>query len=50
MVYCNIVSSEKEWFEKQIEFVKDHEFYTATARALRDVSKEEQGKKLEEII
>ena len=50
MIYCNIVSSEKEWFKKQIGFVKDHEFYTATARVLRDVSKEEQGKKLEEII
>ena len=50
LIYCNIVSSEKEWFEKQIGFVKDHEFYTATARLLRDVSKEEQGKKLEEII
>jgi len=50
MTNFNVVSSEKEWFEKQLEFVKDHEFYTATARVLRDVSKEEQGKKLEEII
>ena len=49
MIYCNIVSSEKEWFKKQIEFVKEHEFYTATARVLRDVSKEEQGKILEEL-
>ena len=50
MVYSNIVSSEKEWFEKQIEFVKDHEFYTDTAQVLRDVSKEEQGKLLEALI
>jgi class 3 adenylate cyclase len=50
MINFNIVSSEKEWFEKQIGFIKDHEFYTATARVLRDVSKEEQGKKLEELI
>ena len=50
MINFNIVSSEKEWFEKQLGFVKDHEFYTATARVLRGVSKEEQGKSLEELI
>jgi class 3 adenylate cyclase len=50
MINNNIVSSEKEWFEKQLEFIKNHEFYTATARVLRNVSKEEQGKKLEELI
>jgi class 3 adenylate cyclase len=50
MINNNIVSSEKEWFEKQLGFIKNHEFYTATARVLRNVSKEEQGKKLEELI
>ncbi len=50
MINNNVVSSEKEWFEKQISFIKDHEFYTATARVLREVSKEEQGKILEELI
>ena len=50
MINFNIVSSEKEWFEKQLGFIKDHEFYTATARVLRDVSKEEQGRKLEQLI
>lgn len=50
MVDNNVLSSEKEWFEKQIEFIKDHEFFTATARALREVSKEEQRKKMEELI
>jgi len=50
MVNNNIVSSEKEWFEKQIGFVKEHEFYTDIARALREVSKEEQGRSMEELI
>ncbi len=50
MINFNIVSSEKEWFEKQLGFIKDHEFFTATARVLRDVSKEEQGSKLEQLI
>ena len=50
MINFNMVSSEKEWFEKQLGFIKDHEFYTATARVLRDVSKEEQGRKLEQLI
>lgn len=50
MINFNIVSLEKEWFEKQLGFIRDHEFYTATARVLRDVSKEEQGSKLEQLI
>jgi len=50
MINFNMVSSEKEWFKKQLGFIKDHEFYNATARVLRDVSKEEQGRKLEQLI
>lgn len=50
MVDYNVISSEMEWFEKQIEFIKNHEFFTATARALREVSKEEQRKNMEELI
>lgn len=50
MVDYNVISSEMEWFEKQIEFIKNHEFFTATARALREVSKEEQRKNMERLI
>lgn len=50
MVDYNVISSEMEWFEKQREFIKNHEFFTATARALREVSKEEQRKNMERLI
>ena len=50
MINNKIVSSKKEWFTKQLSFVEKHEFFTKTARMLREVSKEEQAKKLKELI
>jgi adenylate cyclase len=46
----NKVNSKNEWLFQQIEFIKKHNFYTKTERLLRDVSKEEQIKKLKELL
>ncbi len=46
----NMIDSEKSWYEKQITVVSEHEFYTKTARLLRDIEKKKQVQGLEELI
>jgi putative nucleotidyltransferase with HDIG domain len=38
----NIFKSKKEWNEHQINFLKNHEFHTAAARKLREISRKDQ--------
>ncbi|TAJ15297.1 guanylate cyclase [Marinilabiliaceae bacterium JC017] len=40
----------KDWNEKQIQFISNHDYYTQTARELRQVNKERQLQKLKELL
>ncbi|WP_233145475.1 adenylate/guanylate cyclase domain-containing protein [Labilibacter marinus] len=42
--------SQKEWNKKQYAFISRHVYYTETARKLRQVNKEMQLKKIEELL
>ena len=46
----NKVVSFDEWKKDQISLLQKHEFYTNTARLLRDVGKKDQLKELELLI
>jgi len=46
----NMIDSAKHWYEKQIALLSEHEFYTRTARLLRDIEKEKQIQEIEELI
>ncbi len=46
----NMVDAEKSWYEKQITAVSEHEFYTKTARLLRDIDKEKQIQGIKELV
>lgn len=46
----NMIDSTKSWYESQIKIISEHEFYTKTARLLRDVEKEKQIQGIEELI
>lgn len=46
----NGVKSEEEWFNNQIKMLEEHEFYTETARKLREISKEEQIANIKEHL
>ena len=46
----NMIDSEKGWYQKQVAVVSEHEFYTKTARLLRDIEKKKQIQSLEELI
>lgn len=46
----NRIDSEKSWYEKQVTLISEHEFYTKTARLLRDIGKEKQIESLKEFI
>ena len=43
-------TSLQSWNKTQYEFMKEHSYYTATARSLRQVNKERQLQKLKELI
>jgi len=36
------IKSKEEWYNEQIDFITNHEFFTTTAKMLRDVDKETQ--------
>lgn len=46
----NMIDSAKHWYEKQIALISEHEFYTKTARLLRDIEKEKQIQGIKELI
>jgi len=43
------VKSKKDWNDKQIRFLNEHDFYTDAAQALREVTKEQQIKNIMEF-
>ncbi|MEZ5149013.1 MAG: HD domain-containing protein [Bacteroidales bacterium] len=45
-----IISSIREWHEKQLAFLKNHQYFTASARQLREEKKQENIRELEELI
>ncbi|UCG27288.1 MAG: HD domain-containing protein [Bacteroidales bacterium] len=46
----NKIVSEQEWYKNQIKTISEHEFFTKTARLLRDVEKEVQLTGIKELI
>ena len=46
----NKIKSEKEWYQLQIQFIKDHQFFTKTAQRLRDVDEKTQIKNIKKLI
>lgn len=46
----NMIDSAKSWYDKQVAIISEHEFYTNTARLLRDIEKEKQIESLKEFI
>lgn len=44
------VNSLREWHEKQLNFLKKHHFFTATARATREQKKQENIKEIETLL
>ena len=45
-----IVSSLREWHEKQLQFLKAHKFFTKSAKKLREKRKQENIKELETLM
>jgi len=45
-----IISSLREWHEKQLVFIKDHEYFTASAKKLRNNKKQENIIELEGLL
>jgi hypothetical protein len=45
-----IVSSLREWHERQLEFLKNHKYFTGSAVRLRDKGKQENIRELEKLI
>lgn len=45
-----MVNSIRDWHEKQLKFLKSHEFFTKSARELREAKKQENIKELEELL
>lgn len=48
--YQNLVGSIHEWNVKQMNYLQSHQFYTDTARSLRQVGKEKQIDRLKKLI
>lgn len=46
----NKVKNNNEWNKMQIRFIENHQYFTATARRLRNVNKNKQLEKLRELI
>ncbi len=44
------ISTIREWHEKQLEFIKGHEYFTASAKKLRNKRKQENIKELEILL
>lgn len=41
MAACGMAMSDEEWYSSQLEFIRAHRYFTATARILRDAKKQE---------
>jgi uncharacterized protein len=41
-----ITSSDEDWYQRQLEFIQNHRYFTGAARQLRDVKKEQNIKEL----
>ncbi len=46
----NLVESFNEWNKRQLDFIKNHQYFTKTAIKLREVNKQKQIKRLKKII
>jgi class 3 adenylate cyclase/HD superfamily phosphodiesterase len=46
----NGVRSEEDWFANQIKLLEEHEFYTETARKLREISRKEQIAQIKDYL
>jgi class 3 adenylate cyclase len=46
----NMIGSWEEWNQLQLNFIKSHQYYTETARNLREVNKQNQINRLQELI
>ncbi len=46
----NLVGSFNDWNEKQLSFIKKHQYYTDTAQNLREVNKNKQIERLENLL
>ncbi|NPA37606.1 MAG: HD domain-containing protein [Chlorobi bacterium] len=46
----NMIGSLEEWNMLQLNFIKNHQYYTETARNLREVNKQNQIQRLQELI
>lgn len=46
----NLIGTLEEWNKKQLDFIKSHQYYTETARNLREVNKQSQIERLQKLI
>jgi hypothetical protein len=46
----NMIGSLNDWNKMQIKFISNHQYFTETARGLREVNKQQQIERLEQII
>lgn len=46
----NMVSSFNEWNKRQLTFIKEHQYFTKTALKLREVNKQNQIERLQQLI
>lgn len=46
----NLIGSLDEWNKKQIEFISNHQYFTATARKLREINKQNQIERINKLI
>jgi len=46
----NLIGSFKDWNERQLNFIKKHQYYTYTAQNLREVNKNKQIARLQKLL
>jgi hypothetical protein len=46
----NMIGTWQEWNELQLRFITNHQYYTNTAIQLREVNKQQQIERLEQLI
>ncbi len=46
----NLIDSFNDWNKRQLDFIKNHQYFTKTAIKLREVNKQKQIKRLKKII
>ena len=46
----NMITSWNEWNKLQLKFISNHQYFTQTAQSLREVNKQQQIERLEQII